>query len=150
MPRNADQCATCINSLLHKFIYDGDEHLWINRWETIIANRDRIHLVEIVTWNDFGESHYIGPIGPNLPAGSEAWVTAFDHQAWLSLVNYFATHFRLGQPPPIEKDQIVMWSRPHPRDATATADSVGPPDNFQLVSVFSPGVMRRTDGGRET
>ena len=135
---------------MHKFVYDGDEHLWINRWETIIANRDRIHLVEIVTWNDFGESHYIGPIGPNLPVGSEAWVTGFDHQAWLSLVNYFATHFRLGQPPPIEKDQIVMWSRPHPRDATATADSVGPPDNFQLVSVFSPGVMRRTDGGRET
>ncbi|KAI0712188.1 glycoside hydrolase [Earliella scabrosa] len=114
------------------FIFDGDEHLWINRWENVIANRDRVNLVEIVTWNDYGESHYIGPIRQNLPAGSEAWVNGFDHQAWLSLVNFFATSFKTGQAPAIEKDQIVMWSRPHPKDAVATADGLGAPSNFQL------------------
>ena len=35
-------------------------------------------LVEIVTWNDFGESHYIGPIHGAQP-NSEAWVDGFDH-----------------------------------------------------------------------
>ena len=86
-----------------------------------------------MTWNDYGESHYIGPIRQNLPAGSEAWVNGFDHQAWLSLVNFFATSFKTGQAPAIEKDQIVMWSRPHPKDAQASNDATGPPTSYQLV-----------------
>lgn len=35
-------------------------------------------ILEIVTWNDFGESHYIGPIHGAQP-NSEAWVDGFDH-----------------------------------------------------------------------
>ena len=35
-------------------------------------------LVEICTWNDFGESHYIGPIHGAQP-NSQAWVDGFDH-----------------------------------------------------------------------
>ena len=51
----------------------------MTRWENVIANRDKVSLVEIVTWNDFGESHYIGPQHGQLPPGSEAWVNGFDH-----------------------------------------------------------------------
>ena len=60
------------------FIFDGDEHLWVSRWENVIANRDKVSLVEIVTWNDFGESHYIGPIHGAQP-NSQAWVDGFEH-----------------------------------------------------------------------
>ncbi|RDX53305.1 glycoside hydrolase [Lentinus brumalis] len=113
------------------FIFDGDEHLWVSRWENLIANRDKVSLIEIVTWNDFGESHYIGPQHGQLPPGSEAWVNGFDHQGWLSLTNFFATQFKTGQAPAVEKDQLVMWARPHPKNATP-ADPVGPPTDFQL------------------
>ena len=37
-----------------------------------------------------------------------------------------------GEYPTIEKDQIYLWSRPHPVDATAP-DSVPQPTNYQLV-----------------
>ncbi|KAI9058333.1 glycoside hydrolase family 71 protein [Trametes sanguinea] len=114
------------------FIFDGDEHLWVSRWETLIANRDKVDLVEVVTWNDFGESHYIGPNNHGqLPPGSEAWVNGFDHQGWLDITNYFATQFKTGQAPAITKDQLVMWARPHPKNATPN-DPVGAPKDFQL------------------
>ncbi|KAI0648077.1 glycoside hydrolase [Trametes meyenii] len=113
------------------FVFDGDEHLWVTRWENLIANRDKVSLVEIVTWNDFGESHYIGPKHGQLPPGSEKWVDGFDHQGFLDLTNFFATQFKTGQAPPITKDRLVMWARPHPKNATPN-DLVGAPKDFQL------------------
>ena len=40
-------------------VWRGDD-LWHDRWQQAIALQPDI--VQIVTWNDFGESHYIGPI----------------------------------------------------------------------------------------
>ncbi|KAJ6613323.1 glycoside hydrolase [Mycena sp. CBHHK59/15] len=114
------------------FIFLADQHLYSKRWESLIAERDQIDLVEVVTWNDYGESHYIGPIKGALPPGSEAWVNGLPHEAWLDLTRYYATAFKTGQFPAIEKDQIFMWSRPHPTNAQAL-DAVGPPTSFQLT-----------------
>ena len=60
------------------FIYRGDNWLWATRWEMLIQNRMSVPLVEVVTWNDYGESHYIGPIKGDQPK-SNAWVDGFDH-----------------------------------------------------------------------
>ena len=105
----------------------------------------------MLTWNDYGESHYIGPIKGSQP-NSQAWTDGMDHTGtrylqtvnyysflklngnlgWLGLTQYYATAFKTGQFPTIEKDQIVMWSRPHSTSATSP-DPVPPPSNFQLV-----------------
>jgi glucan endo-1,3-alpha-glucosidase len=45
----------------------------------MIANRNKVDVVEVITWNDYGESHYIGPIEGAQP-NSQAWVNGFDHQ----------------------------------------------------------------------
>jgi glucan endo-1,3-alpha-glucosidase len=45
----------------------------------MIASREYVDIVEIITWNDYGESHYIGPIEGAQP-NSQAWVNGFDHQ----------------------------------------------------------------------
>ncbi|EIW59482.1 glycoside hydrolase [Trametes versicolor FP-101664 SS1] len=132
------------------FVFDGDEHLWVSRWENVIANRDKVSLVEIVTWNDFGESHYIGPNNHGqLPPGSDAWVNGFDHQGFLDLTNYFATQFKTGQAPPITKDQLVMWARPHPKNATPN-DPVGAPKDFQLFQDKLWAVVLATADGELT
>lgn len=65
----------------------------MTRWQNVIQNRDKVDLVELVTWNDFGESHYLGPIEGNLPAGSEAWTTGFDHQGKVNLCRFSADEF---------------------------------------------------------
>ncbi|KAI0718564.1 glycoside hydrolase [Cerioporus squamosus] len=139
------------NTYNKNFVYDCDEHLWVSRWETLIANRDHVDIVEILTWNDFGESHYIGPRHDTqpLPQGSEAWVDGFNHTGWLSVTSYFATQFKTGQAPAIEKDQLVMWARPHPKSATP-ADPVGPPRDSQLLQDKLWAVVLATTNGQLT
>lgn len=61
-----------------QWIYYAGSHLYPTRWDSIFQNRDMYDLVEICTWNDFGESHYIGPIHGAQP-NSQAWVDGFDH-----------------------------------------------------------------------
>ena len=34
----------------------------MDRWTQLISAEHQPDYVEIITWNDFGESHYIGPL----------------------------------------------------------------------------------------
>ena len=109
--------------------------------------------MEIVTWNDFGESHYIGPVrADSAQPNSQAWVNGFDHTgkstllinidsidlvvrvAWLDMTGYFAQAFKSGTSPILTKDTLYLWARTHPKEATASNDPVGKPTNFELVS----------------
>jgi glucan endo-1,3-alpha-glucosidase len=110
----------------------SNDHLYAKRWETIFDNRDQIDIAQIITWNDYGESHYIGPIEGDQP-NSQAWVDGFNHTAWLDMTTYYANAFKTGSYPEITQDKIYLWSRPHPRDATASSDSVGKPQSYQLL-----------------
>ncbi|KZT01299.1 glycoside hydrolase family 71 protein [Laetiporus sulphureus 93-53] len=121
----------CMKSWV-QFIYLADYHLWNARWETIIENRDDVDIVEIPTWNDYGESHYIGPIEGDQP-NSQDWVDVMPHEGWLAMLDDYATVFRSGIYPEITEDQLYIWARPHPKLATASDDSVGDPTNYQLM-----------------
>ncbi|KAK0201898.1 glycoside hydrolase family 71 protein [Desarmillaria ectypa] len=124
------------------FVYLSDEHLYSRRWESLVESRDSISIVEINTWNDYGESHYIGPIKGAQP-NSEAWTNGMNHTAWLGLTAYYASAFKTGTYPIIEKDQIYMWSRPHPAAAEAP-DSVAQPTNYQLFQDYVWAVVLTT------
>ncbi|KAJ7150317.1 glycoside hydrolase [Mycena filopes] len=132
------------------FIFLADQHLYSRRWDTLLAERDQVDLVQVVTWNDFGESHYISKIKGALPAGSEAWVNGFPHDAFLDLTRIYATAFKTGAAPVAEKDQIFMWSRPHPANAQASADPVGSPTTFELTQDAVWAVVMATDAGSVT
>lgn len=115
------------------WIYLSDDHLYATRWESLINIRDQVDFVQVISWNDFGESHYIGPIEGAQPM-SQAWVDGHDHTGWLNLTSYYAAAFKTGTYPTPTKDQLVMWSRPHPASASASNDPVGKPTNYQITS----------------
>ncbi|KAF8911650.1 glycosyl hydrolase family 71-domain-containing protein [Gymnopilus junonius] len=94
------------------WIYRSDDWLFVRRWEQLISMRDQIDMAQIISWNDYGESHYIGPVKGAQP----------NSQAWVDDRNY----------PPITKDRVFMWARPHPRDVTS-CDHVARPNNWQLT-----------------
>ena len=48
------------------------------------------------------------------------------------MTKYFATAYKRGKYPKIKTDKIYLWARPHPKDADASNDPVGKPDNFEL------------------
>ncbi|KAF7346349.1 hypothetical protein MSAN_01862600 [Mycena sanguinolenta] len=131
------------------FIFLADQHLYARRWETLIAERDQVDLVEVVTWNDYGESHYIGPIEGALPAGSEAWVDGFPHQAFLDLTKVYAESFKSGNAPVIAQDELIVYSRPHPANVQ-TSDPVGPPTNFQVTQDAIWAIVMATAPGSVT
>ncbi|KZT73782.1 glycoside hydrolase family 71 protein [Daedalea quercina L-15889] len=114
------------------WIYLADYWSYNTRWETLITNRDQVDIVEIITWNDYSESHYIGPIEGSQP-DSQDWTNGMPHLGWLAMTNYYATAFRDGSYPSITEDQIYMWARPQPKNAVASDDSVGMPTSYQLT-----------------
>ncbi|TEB38068.1 glycoside hydrolase [Coprinellus micaceus] len=113
------------------WIYRGDDHLFVRRWQQLISMRDKVDIVQVISWNDYGESHYIGPIKGAQP-NSQAWVDGYPHEAWLALNSYFTAAFKKGAYPPIKKDQIFLWARPHSKNASS-ADRVPRPDNWQIT-----------------
>ncbi|KAJ6582853.1 glycoside hydrolase family 71 protein [Mycena sp. CBHHK59/15] len=112
------------------FIYRGDGWLFAQRWELLIQNRNSINFSQVITWNDFGESHYLGEIHGAQP-NSQAWVNGFDHQGWLDLLAYYIVAFKTGQYPAISRDRVFLWARLFPAQANAPLDKIGKPLNWQ-------------------
>ncbi|KAF8494304.1 alpha-1,3-glucanase [Gautieria morchelliformis] len=110
------------------WIYRGDGWLYNRRWEILVREREHVDIVQILSWNDYGESHYIGPIRSDQP-NSQAWVDGFDHQGWLEMTEYYATAFKTGSYPTIHKDKLYLWARPHPASATAVRPAASKPKN---------------------
>jgi hypothetical protein len=52
---------------------------------------------KIITWNDYGESHYIGPIQtPGIPSGAERFVSNMPHDHWRDLLPYYIDAYKSG------------------------------------------------------
>ncbi|KAJ7694803.1 glycosyl hydrolase family 71-domain-containing protein [Mycena rosella] len=120
------------------FIHLSDNWMFVKRWELLIANRDRVDIAQSITWNDFGESHYLSPLlKDDSQPDSEKWVDGFDHQGWLDLFAYYIAAFKTGAYPAIERDRIFLWARLYPANASPSPpDAVGPPANGRWTHDF--------------
>jgi glucan endo-1,3-alpha-glucosidase len=107
-----------------KWLFNVDT-LWHTRWEQ--AAKLKPAYVEIVTWNDFGESHYIGPIVQSaIPssAGADAtwYVDGKPHDKWRDLLPYYISAVK--GTPKVDQDKVVFWYRTTPK-AVGNLDGVG-------------------------
>lgn len=119
------------DSFNKNFLYVSDHNLLSHRFEALLAPEtvSSVDIIQALSWNDFGESHYFGPIKGDQP-NSQAWVDGFDHTGWLTIIRHFSQQFKGQQTN--QGDAIIAWARPH--KATAQADDpVGQPKNFELV-----------------
>ncbi|EJD50719.1 glycoside hydrolase [Auricularia subglabra TFB-10046 SS5] len=104
-------------------------------------------LVEIATWNDFGESHYIGPLHPNnpqvYPGNSGDWVAGFPHDAWRDIIKPYIAAYKASTAVQPSQFEIVYWYRPFPK-ALSCSDPLGPPlgqnipDDAVWAAVLAP------------
>ncbi|KAI0541346.1 glycoside hydrolase family 71 protein [Xylaria digitata] len=143
---------THFNSKNWVFICEDQPNL---RWEQMLALKPA--LVEIVTWNDFGESHYISDSQPNhSDDGSSAWATGYPHAGFRTLwAPYIAAYKSGAEKPTVESDQLVYWYRTTPKDTVCTSDALGPPDGIEYLAdvVFvatmltEPAELTVTSGG---
>jgi glucan endo-1,3-alpha-glucosidase len=125
------------------------ETLFVDRWNDLINMAPPI--IECLTWNDYGESHYFYKTKGALPAGSEQWVDGFDHSAWAELLPFFIASYKSGQTIPVPPtdplpntftvptdvnitDTVVFYYRPHSKDAVASGDPLPPPTTAQFAN----------------
>ncbi|KAK7689670.1 hypothetical protein QCA50_007465 [Cerrena zonata] len=130
------------------WIYRADDWLWASRWEELIQNRGQVSFAQVISWNDYSESHYVGPIDGVQP-NSQAWVDGFDHQGWLDLMSYYIAAYKTGVYPAITKDRIFLWGRLYPAAAGAP-DPVAKPDNWQWTDDFLWAVILTQSPGSVT
>lgn len=81
--------------------------------------------MEIITWNDYGESHYIAPLSSqHEDDGASKWVNDMPHDGWRDLARPFIAAYKAGSKSVneyIKDDKIIYWYRPTPR--TVNCDS---------------------------
>lgn len=131
------------------FNYNGFEGV-AQQWEGAIE--DGADWVELVTWNDWGESSYFAPLPDNAPAGSiwtGQWGVLTSHKAYLDASCYYIAWFKTGKKPSIQKDRLFYFYRLNPANVPANKNlsdagknEMGLPDHAQklpdgvYVSVF--------------
>ncbi|KAL0257045.1 hypothetical protein SLS55_007855 [Diplodia seriata] len=105
-------------------LWRGDD-LWAQRWDQVMEVDPE--WVEIVTWNDYGESHYIGPIWEaGIPQDTENdadarwYVEGMSHQHWRDLLPYYIARYKNGEAPAITEEKISWWYRLSPKAAGTT------------------------------
>ncbi|OOF96081.1 glycoside hydrolase family 71 protein [Aspergillus carbonarius ITEM 5010] len=108
--------------------------LWYNRWFEILDLAPRF--VEIVTWNDYGESHYIAPLSsPHTDDGSSKWVMDMPHDGWLQMSKPFVAAYKNGDKSVdkyITEEKLIYWYRPTPKDVNCDSTDTtmdGNPNN---------------------
>ncbi|KAL4931482.1 glycoside hydrolase family 71 protein [Aspergillus undulatus] len=104
------------------WVFPGDL-LWYDRWQQLLTMGPRF--IEIVTWNDYGESHYIGPLSsPHTDDGASKWVNDMPHDGWMDMSKPFIAAYKDGATSVdnyITEDLLVYWYRPAPRDVNCDA-----------------------------
>ncbi|KAM0329895.1 hypothetical protein ACHAQA_004060 [Verticillium albo-atrum] len=109
------------------WLWRGDS-LWSDRWNHVWF-RDPEY-VQIVTWNDFGESHYIGPLDEtqyeafdrgNAPYN---YVRGMPHDGWRLLLPYVIDTYKNGVAT-INRELLVGWYRLTPARTCGTGGTTG-------------------------
>lgn len=87
--------------------------LFYDRWNQVL--QQGFDMIEIVTWNDYGESHYIGPLSSkHTDDGNSKWVNDMPHDAFLELSKPYIAAYKAKSTSVtdyITKDQIIYWYR---------------------------------------
>ncbi|KAJ0418995.1 glycoside hydrolase [Aspergillus carlsbadensis] len=115
------------------WVFICEEQITI-RWQQMLEMQPE--LIEIISWNDYGESHYIGPYSSaHSDDGSAQWTKDFPHDAWRIISKPYIAAYKAGSHEPVvDYEQIVYWYRPTPKEVTCSKDPLGKPNGYQMLS----------------
>lgn len=115
---------------LHKnWVWQGDD-LWYTRWQQVLEMDPEY--VEIISWNDYGESHYVGPIHENgmdvFRYGESPfnYAKGMPHDGWRQFLPYIIDLYKNGgKNANIDEEGIVAWYRLSPANACGAGKTTG-------------------------
>jgi len=116
----------------------------VYRWQQAI-DTVKPDIVEIITWNDYAESHYLADTTDKMDLYDAAnYVNGYSHAGWRTLYQYYISWYLTGVKPTITEDKIIYWYRTHPKAAQCSGgwrvrNSQYPSDAiFSAVMLSSP------------
>ncbi|KAF4860448.1 Glucan endo-1,3-alpha-glucosidase agn1 [Colletotrichum siamense] len=119
------------------WLWRGD-HLWFDRW--IQVNTLMPEFVQIISWNDYGESHHIGPIRDHalvaFDTGKAPYRYSLDHHGWRVLLPFAIDRYKNNKAT-ITSEGVSFWYRTTPKDACGTGGTTGNTVS-QLQMEFQP------------
>ncbi|ORY28480.1 glycoside hydrolase [Naematelia encephala] len=117
------------------WIYRSDDLLYPTRWDHLLSLpvAERPAIIQVVSWNDHGESHAIAPVLGAQP-GSDRWTDGMNHDAFMEMTRYFSQKWKGLPQTVVEEGQVKvwMWYRLHPSSMIIDIidqDEVGRPGN---------------------
>uniref|UniRef100_A0A0D6QSA5 Uncharacterized protein n=1 Tax=Araucaria cunninghamii TaxID=56994 RepID=A0A0D6QSA5_ARACU len=83
--------------------------LWTDKWKKLIEFKTPF--LQIVTWNDWVESHYVGPTTLSRGAADAGvdYVIGFPHVAFLELGEHYIKWYKTGNEPAVTEDSLYMF-----------------------------------------
>ncbi|KAI2607778.1 glycoside hydrolase family 71 protein [Hypoxylon fragiforme] len=104
--------------------YSSSDSLWYDRWKQVLDIMPQY--VEIITWNDYGESSYINdPIPAQIVNGAQAYVNGFGHSAFRFVLPYFISAFKAGNANvQLPTEGAVAWYRTTPASVCGDGGTV--------------------------
>ena len=99
-----------------------DDNMWVDRWMHLLKVKPSF--IEIVTWNDFGESSYVGPA--NTQSTEVDYYGNLTHTAFYNMAKVFIKAYKAGQTEvsvtPEDEDVFFMY-RTQPAESNGIQDT---------------------------
>ncbi|KAL6719419.1 hypothetical protein ACLMJK_003659 [Lecanora helva] len=121
------------------WLHAQDSYMWIDRWMNLLKLKP--NYIEIITWNDFGESSYIGPRDPT-PAATLAnpstpgYYGNLDHSGFLKMAALFIKAFKAGEEQVTvssNEEDVFMFYRIQPAGTLGLTDTMPLPENVSSI-----------------
>ncbi|KAK3375934.1 glycoside hydrolase [Lasiosphaeria ovina] len=75
--------------------YCPSHSLWYDRWQQVLEIMP--DFVQIITWNDYGESSYIcDTVADQVVRGADKYVTGYSHSAFRAVLPFFIAAYKAG------------------------------------------------------
>ena len=109
------------------WLWRGDG-LWDLRWRHVLDLAP--DYVQILTWNDYGERHYVGPVrNKSLGLFTSArapfnYVEGMPHEGWLKLLPFYIERYKTGAAA-VKEEALVAYYRPNPAAACESGGTTG-------------------------
>ncbi|CAG7976258.1 unnamed protein product [Penicillium salamii] len=109
------------------WIWNGD-NLWYDRWQQVLSLKPEF--VEIISWNDYGESHYIGPLHDDAYATFEIggasynYAADYPHDGWRDFLPFVIDLYKTGKTN-VKTEGVTAWYRQAPGKACKNGGTMG-------------------------
>lgn len=99
--------------------------LFVKRLQALAQGDIRPDIIELLTWNDWCESHYLRDLPGNSTSSPDyavlgtmkSYVAGQNHSPWRVIATYYLTWWKTGNKPYVSQDQVVYWYRIHKKNA---------------------------------